>query len=435
MKKILLLIISLFFTLSSFAYSNPDTNDDDIKIDDDIKLTKKTSGATFSQSKFVPDISLIADLSYAQRNLDDAIYNSSTIPKIHHGLEPATAHRGFNLNYVELSLFSIVDPYFDLFTNLAFSEDAIVIEEAYFSTRSLPLGFKLKAGKFLSHFGRVNEQHAHHWDFVELPLIHSMLFGDASLDEVGARISWVAPLDTYVLLGLEILRGENSASFGYQGFSDVNNTVSVSDSKWPNTQVVYIKSSFDIGSLTVLYGFSTAFGTARINNNLDNSGSNGDAIHADSRIYGADITLKYMLDSSRYIAIQSEYLYRFMQGDSFSKDTGDAITMQKFKQSLSGFYAQLITKLSKRLRFGLRYDLIHNNKIWYDDKAETLPDSLFRYAAMVEVHFTEFSRFRLQYNHDYSKYQESAGNYNKKINREIILQCNLAIGAHGAHAF
>ena len=108
----------------------------------------------FSQSKFVPDISLILDCSYLHRNHNDDRLATMIIPGLIYNSEEMTSRQGFNLNYGELTIASIVDPYFDLFSSLEFSENGFEIEEAYFTTRSLPLGFQLKGGKFMSHFGR-----------------------------------------------------------------------------------------------------------------------------------------------------------------------------------------------------------------------------------------------------------------------------------------
>jgi len=52
----------------------------------------------------------------------------------------------------------------------------------------------------------------------------------------------------------------------------------------------------------------------------------------------------------------------------------------------------------------------------------------FRISAMAEYNPTEFSRIRLQYNHDRSM-------PGHKINREWVLQFIFGIGAHAAHAF
>ncbi len=51
---------------------------------------------------------------------------------------------------------------------------------------------------------------------------------------------------------------------------------------------------------------------------------------------------------------------------------------------------------------------------------------------MLEYNPSEFSRLRLQYNHNSSLYNEEGEKNNKD---EVVLQFNYAIGAHGAHTF
>ena len=114
--------------------------------------------------------------------------------------------KGFNLNYAELSLFAPVDPYFDLTATLPFSSDGVELEEAFFTTRSLPWGFQLKGGKFRSSIGRLNVQHPHVWDFADAPLVNRAFFGSDGLVEAGAQVNWLAPTPFYLLLGRNCCR-------------------------------------------------------------------------------------------------------------------------------------------------------------------------------------------------------------------------------------
>ena len=156
-------------------------------------------GAAFDQSKFVPDIAFILDMSGVGRDISNEKYFSLSFPGFGypfldqpdpHGL---SARRGWNFNFGELSLASVVDPYFDLFTVLSLSPSGADLEEAYISTRQLPYGLQVKAGKFLASFGRINEQHEHYWDFANRPLIATALFGEEGLNEIGAQVTWLPP--------------------------------------------------------------------------------------------------------------------------------------------------------------------------------------------------------------------------------------------------
>jgi len=102
------------------------------------------------------------------------------------------------------------------------------------ATRRLAWGLELKGGKFLSHFGRLNAQHTHQWDFADAPLVYAAFFGESLLNEKGVRLTWVTPLDMYCMLGGEIFQGENPMSFGRSGYSDQRGTVSVRESDGPD---------------------------------------------------------------------------------------------------------------------------------------------------------------------------------------------------------
>lgn len=405
-------------------------------------------------SKFFPDISLIVDGSLVGRNIKDRELNLSEIPgftHVHtHGNEHAhkdyNAEKGFNLNYGELAFSSAVDPYFDLTGVLHISEHNTELEEAFFNTRSLPMGFQLKAGKFYSSFGRLNSQHHHIWDFADQPLIYKVMFGSHNLLEKGAQLNWLAPTNFYLLIGLEAFQGENEASFGYKGFEveifQDGSTKIIEDANVPSLWVGFLKASKDIGNLTILGGLSYAMGKAYINHLMMEDHPH--ALKADSKILGIDLTAKYMLDSHRYLMWQSEFLHRKVEGtryaylDTDNDDIFDFTAMANLERKQSGLYTQVVWKFHQNWRAGFRYDLLDKNSIYLNGirllktgEGQPLNKDLYRYSFMTDYSPTEFSRIRLQYNHDKSRY---LGAERKSIN-EIILQFNMSIGAHGAHPF
>lgn len=384
----------------------------------------------FSQSKFVPDIAVIVDLGYAYNSQKD--FDTYERPGFihHHDAEEHHEHgffqdSGFNFNYAEISFYAPVDPFFDLFAVVHTGTDGAEIEEAYFTTLQLPWGFKIKGGKFLSAIGRINDRHAHYWDFADLPLVYQAFFG-SQLNEIGVQVNWLAPLPFYLLIGGEILKGENEASFGTEGFAPGTPYSSIEDAEYPNVCTSYIKTSFDLGNFTLLLGASGIYGKTRTNHSIDTAG--GHAFYGTSYIAGADITLRYDVNSYQYIALQSEYLYRYKNGDLY-ENSGGTITKDDLTAKQSGLYSQLIVRTGKVTRLGLRYDLLAKNDMSDNHEAK---ENLPRYTAMAEYNPTEFSRFRIQYSYDKSLYDEYGYN---KINHQIIVQCNLSIGAHGAHSF
>jgi len=387
------------------------------------------SGDPFSQTKFVPAISFIMDVSYLNRNLEGMVAEGFGIPGfLHPGHTDGHSHsgsvlmgeRGFNLNYAELSLFATVDPYFDLFTAFHLSEESFEIEEVYVTTRKLPYGFRLKIGKFLSSFGRANNQHAHTWNFQELPLVYRVFFGEEGLNEKGIQLNWVAPIDIYLTLGCEILQGENQASFGLD--SEEFEEPGLEEVKTPGLLTLFAKTSVDIGDLVILGGVSFATGATRSVHEEDE----GEHLLAGrSEVFGIDLTLKYLLDSYRYVSLQSEMMTRSFDGDICCAGIGS------FTRSQAGFYSELVFRFSKLWRAAARLDMLFKNDVKLEGTSEGLPEDMKRYSFMVDYTPTEFSRIRLQYN--YNKYLYYNGDL--KNFGELNLQLNIAVGAHGAHPF
>jgi hypothetical protein len=293
----------------------------------------------------------------------------------------------------------------------------------------------VKAGKFLASFGRVNEQHEHYWDFANRLLIATALFGEDGLNEIGAQVTWVAPTSFYLVLGAEILNGINEQSFGTSGFSDPRSSVAINAVQGPNLYIGFLRSSFDIDEASILFGISNAMGTTRNDQGFSSAGSAGEAIDANTDIIGGDLTIKYSLDAIRFVSLQGEYMYRVMNGTEYTHDSLIAVSSPSLDKHNSGFYAQVAAKLDQLWEIGVRYDLLMQNDVMLGGTNQHMPSNLPRYSAMIEYSPTEFSRLRLQLDRDLSRYVQTSGGLSQQPYTQIILQANLTIGAHGAHAF
>ncbi len=426
MKKIFFILSIIFFSYSLFAQGSQST---------------VQQSSPFSQAKFVPDISFITDFSYNHRTVKNETFNTLHIPGFcnHHRDEHNHHHgvstNGFNFNYAELSLYSIVDPYFDLFATFHGNTDHVALEEAYVTTRALPHGLQLKAGKFLSSFGRMNEQHTHYFDFSDRPFILTSFLGEEGLNDIGVRLTYLPPTPFYLLVGAELFAGCSTASFQTSELNDPFGTFHIHEIESPNLGVGYIKTSFDVNEATFLFGTSLAYGTTRIDEDFsDVSVNEGSATDATTSIFGLDGTMKYALDAIRTISFQTELLYRFTDGKLYTRDT---LTTQKntLKKNQAGFYTQLVFKTDTRWRIGLRYEQVLLNDIFINSAKSDLPSSFSRYSAMLEYNTTEFARLRFQLTHDRSRYEHFNNTFTLKPFTEVSLQLNVTIGAHGAHQF
>src|SRR3989338_7831156 len=269
---------------------------------------------TFDQSKFMPDISLILDLSYVSRSKKDDEVAHLEVPSVVHGLlgshsdgdvthSTYNAKNGFNLNYAELALSSSVDPYFTMDAIFHLSEHGFEIEEAFVTSTALGHGLRVKGGKFLSNFGYLNEKHHHAWSFSDMPLVYESFLGLHAINEIGAQLQWTAPTSTYLMFGAEVLQGENEQMFGNNTIGDTEAPIA-KGSQAPSLFVGYIKSSIDIDDTTILGGLSYANGSSRVDHSQEEAPS---AFSGDSSLYGVDLTIKHYFDSYSFLSWQSEW--------------------------------------------------------------------------------------------------------------------------------
>ncbi|WP_226966439.1 hypothetical protein [Sulfurimonas sediminis] len=178
------------------------------------------TSASFSQNAYLPEIALILNMSAVSRDVKNSDYENFQIPGLINddGISPAplpfNKNRGFNLNYAEIAMHSVVDPYFQAYAYFHLQPNEFEIGEAYILTTSLPYGLRVKAGKFKSDFGRINAKHQHSWHFDAQPVIYETLFGPDGISDPGVQLQWVVPTDTYIMAGAEAMQGTNEKSFG-----------------------------------------------------------------------------------------------------------------------------------------------------------------------------------------------------------------------------
>lgn len=396
---------------------------------------------TFEQSKYIPDISVVMDTSFVSRNIESDEAPHLEMPGVAHGLlgshshdgtshAPYNANKGFNLNYAELVLSSSVDPFFTMDGIFHYSEGGVEIEELFFTSTALGFGAKVKGGKFNSNFGYLNDQHHHSWSFADMPLVYEAFLGMHGINESGLQLQWVAPTSTYLMIGVEVLQGENEQMFGNATIGDVEDPIAKGEDA-PSLYIAYVKTSFDIGDTTLLGGLSYAKGSSRLDHTDDEEGPH--AFSGDSTLLGADLTIKHYFDSYSFLALQSEYLSRNMQGIQYNLDANGSVTSSPdLTKDQSGLYTQLIYAHDKNWQMGVRYESIYQNDIQANGVDQNKPTDFNKYSAMVEYHTSEFARFRLQYNRNNALFNEEG---DRESIDTIILQANISIGAHGAHSF
>jgi hypothetical protein len=338
--------------------------------------------------------------------------------------------RGFNARNIELALDGAVDPYFEGFANIVFKLDndnqtTVEVEEAFMQTTNLPFGLQLKGGQFFAAFGRLNPQHPHVWDFADDALVHGRLLGPDGLRGVGAQISWTLPTPWYSQLILASQNGRGSTGFSFRnpGDNGIFFGRETTDREVRGLQdFVWIprwENSVDLSpTQVVLAGVSGAFG------------SNETGADSRTQIYGADFLYKWKSATAEggfpFVKWQTEFMYRrFEAGRGINESFPVAETFDDW-----GLYSQVLWGFKKGWVAGIRGD-------YYDAEDSRFTDSLdrqsrARISANLTWYPTEFSKIRLQYNHDFL--DETFFLAGRDVD-SVFLQFEFILGAHGAHKF
>jgi hypothetical protein len=338
--------------------------------------------------------------------------------------------RGFNARNAEIAIDGAVDPYFEGFANIVLKLDndnqtEIELEEAFLQTTSLPFGLQIKAGQFFDAFGRINPTHPHTWEFADSPLVNGRLLGPDGLRGVGAQISWTIPVSWYsqAILAVQNGRGSTGYSFRNPGDNGVFYDRLTNDREARGLRdFIFVprwENSFNLSDTqTVLIGASGAFG------------SNDTGPHAHTQIYGGDFLYKWKSPRAEggfpFLKWQTEVMYRRFEADRGIDDTFPV--SETFHDW--GMYSQVLWGFKKGWVAGIRGDYLQMEDSQFTDDIARQTRS--RISANLTWYPTEFSKIRLQYNHDFLEENEFLAGRDVD---SIFLQWEFILGAHGAHKF
>ncbi len=335
-----------------------------------------------------PDISLILDVAGAWFNGE---------PDQRGAHDPQAT--GFNLQQLEMHIASNVDPFFRLEANLVFAEFGVEVEEAYGTTLALPADLQLRAGQFLTRFGRLNPTHPHAWRFVDQPLVNGKFLGGEGSRGLGAELSWLAPLPWFVeWVGSATMAGGACCARSFFGGDDLG-----VETPADLLYTAALKQFFALdGAWSLAWGLSGQFGP--------NASGNGNR----SEIYGTDVFLHYRAPNSpdrACVSLQIEAMYRTRQvPDDRLEDYGG--------------YAELVWTIDPRWEVGGRYGYVSGLA---DDPLDPgWVDGRHRASAQVTLYPSHFSRVRIQGSRDDRGDAVTWGGF---------LALELLVGAHGAHSF
>jgi len=372
---------------------------------DELKQQMATSRAAAPKSSFNPSTSLILSGQLSNFKRDPADYR---IAGFSLAGETDPGPEGFSLAESELVMSANVDDhYFGRFTLSLSPDNEVDIEEAFIQTLALPAGLSLQAGRFYSELGYLNNRHSHQWDFVDQPLVYRAFLGNQYKDD-GVQLRWLAPSDTFFELGIEAFRGSNFPAGGAanKGKGSIN---------------LFATTGGDVG-----FSHSWQAGLSYLKAKADARATDGGATRfsGNSDLLAADMVWKWAPQGNNYqqnLVLQLELMQNHEQG--IYNIGGDIDSTQ------SGGYAQVVYQFTHGWRSGVRFDWLDS-----DDPGVAFSGSVLdaaghspkRSSVMLDYARSEFSRWRLQYNHDESSSQGDD---------QWVLQYTMSLGAHGAHRF
>jgi hypothetical protein len=291
------------------------------------------------------------------------------------------------------------------------------VEEAWLQTRSLPAGLQLRAGRFASQIGYLNEQHPHADDFVERPLLYRAFLGGHWFDD-GLRLNWTAPTPFYLRLGAEVFRGRQLVE-------------EAASARRPGAVTLGAKLGGDIGD-----NHSWQFGASYLHNRREAAvedepaeGGEGDHDHAHDHAHGArfggrknwyfDAAWKWAPEGNnrqQQLKVVGEVaqitdLNRFADGDDRHRAASLSVVW-RFRQDWE--VGARTDWLRVRMPHG---DHFHSGRLAED-------------ALMVAWKPSHMQALRLQFTS-----QRDAKDFEDVAKRAVQLQYVLAFGAHGAHSF
>jgi len=392
-----------------------------------LEESKTSRPVSSGQNSFNPAISLVLDGQFASFDNDPEDYE---LPGFSLGNEAGLGEKGLSIGHSELSMSANIDDKFFGKITLAFDEHdgetETELEEAFIQTLGLGNGFTLKAGRFFSEIGYLNQQHGHAWDFADAPLIYRGLFGDQLVDD-GVQMTWLAPTDTFLQLGAELLGGNRFPAGGrtsgigaWTAFADIGGDIGIEHSwqlglsHWQSDNIKDRKSG----------GHAHGGGEAET-----------PSFSGDSKISALDLVYKWAPNgnpNNQSFKFQFEYFDRDEDGNVVMLNSGPPLETTSYDGDQKGWYAQAVYKFKPQWQVGLRYDWLDSDNRGSD--ADVLAEAGLdneghtpkRYSATLEWLPSEFSRLRLQYNQDES-YEET--------DHQLLLQYTMSLGSHGAHQF
>ena len=340
------------------------------------------------------------------------------------GLELGARDKGLGLGHSDLLLRGAFNEHFSGEAIVGFhTEDQKLekhVENAWIQTRSLPLGLQVRAGRFASQIGYLNELHPHTDDFTERPLLYRGFLGGHWYDD-GVRLNWTAPTSFYLRFGAEMFRGKKLVT---EATSDSTSRVSTLNMKMGN----------DISPSS-----SWQWGLSHVNNKREAEVEVHDA-SADAHSHSASFSGKRM--------VISDLVWKWAP-DGNNRNQQLRLNWEYARVSRINRYADSALRhrassLGAVWKFNSAWSVgVRTDGLWVHKPEDHSPDIEFgkgrlkENALMVAYKPTHMQTLRLQLTQQRASGTNEDGEaiFANPARRSIQLQYVIGFGAHGAHSY
>ncbi|NOH96649.1 TonB-dependent receptor [Vibrio sp. 99-70-13A1] len=342
--------------------------------------------------------------------------------------------KGFGLGHSEILLSSNIDQNFrgQLITVLATHGGAteFELEEAFIETLSMPLGFKVKAGRLLSNVGYLNSKHLHEDAFSDRPAVYRAVFGSHYFDD-GVQVSWLAPTETFIAASYEMFSGK-----GWDvGYSDPA-TVGVYTANLQIGDDVDESNSWRVGLSTMYNANGEGFVAQETSGGSHDHSSHDHGDHSHS--HGPSVTGKWIhgVDMTWKWAPQGNYKQENLRATAEAWLIDDRYDEQmesipNADDQAYGWYTELAYQFSPNWTVSGRYgemNAVTGDVHWHVDHyhGELSQSDIQETDIALDWHGSHFGRVRTQITHE---------QLTEKSQTIFTVQYIMSFGAHPAHAF
>src|SRR2546428_12966981 len=104
---------------------------------------------------------------------------------------------GLGFDEAEISLTSVVDPYWTFVSNIVFLPDHTVDPEEVWVRSVIIPGMQLKLGKIRGTFGKHGLLHTHAFPFIQAPVVMANTIGNEGFKDAGMEAAYLTPLPCF----------------------------------------------------------------------------------------------------------------------------------------------------------------------------------------------------------------------------------------------